>query len=45
MAEENEDDMVNLKLGNLLAGQEAIVRFQLLHVLRVECGAYVVRVP
>jgi len=47
MAEEEKDepDMVNLKVGNLLAGQEAVVRFRLLHVLRVECGAYVVRVP
>jgi Ca-activated chloride channel family protein len=48
MAEEDKDepDMVNLKVGNLLAGtKKLLVRFRLLHVLRVECGAYVVRVP
>jgi hypothetical protein len=47
MAEEKEEDpdMINLKVGNLLQGQEALVRFRLLHVLRVECGAYVIRVP
>lgn len=46
-AEESQDekDIVILQIGNLLPGQEAIIRFQLLHVLRVECGAYVLRVP
>lgn len=29
----------------MLPGQEAVIRFQLLHILRVECGAYVLRVP
>ena len=47
MAEEKEDekDVVNLKVGNLLAGQEAIVRFKFLTVLKIENGAYSLRVP
>ena len=47
MAQEDEDDkdMVKLKLGNLLPGKEAIVTFQLLYVLGIELGAYVLRVP
>lgn len=46
-AEESKDDpdMVTLKVGNLLEGQEAVIRFRLLHVLRIEAGSYVVRVP
>ncbi len=47
MAEEKADetDVVSLKVGNLLSGQEAIVRFRFLTMLKIECGAYVLRVP
>jgi hypothetical protein len=47
MAEEKEDekDVINLKVGNLLPGQEAIVRFRFLTVLKIECGAYALRIP
>jgi Ca-activated chloride channel family protein len=47
MAEEKEDesDVVSLKVGNLLAGQEAVVRFRFLTMLKIECGAYVLKVP
>ena len=47
MAEEKEDekDVINLKVGNLLADQEAIVRFRFLTVLKIECGAYSLRIP
>jgi hypothetical protein len=47
MAEEKEDekDVINLKVGNLLAEQEAIVRFRFLTVLKIEFGAYSLRIP
>lgn len=47
MAEEKDDetDVVRLKVGNLLSGQEAVVRFRFLTMLKIECGAYVLKVP
>jgi hypothetical protein len=47
MAEEKEDekDVVSLKVGNLLAGQEAIIRFKFTTILKVEMGAYVLKIP
>jgi hypothetical protein len=47
MAEEKEDekDVISLKVGNLLPDQEAIVRFRFLTVLKLEYGAYALKIP
>lgn len=45
MAQESEDDMITVKVGNLLSQQEAIVHFQLVQVLKLEVGSYCLRVP
>ena len=47
MAEEKEDekDVISLKVGNLLPEQEAIVRFRFLTVLKLEYGAYALKIP
>ena len=47
MAEEKEEekDMITLQVGNLLSGQEAVIHLQFLNILKVEAGAYCLRVP
>jgi hypothetical protein len=47
MAEEKEDekDVISLKVGNLMSDQEAIVRFRFLTVLKLEYGAYALKIP
>lgn len=44
-ADEEKDGVVSVRIGNLLPGQEATIKFQLLQVLKVERGAYLIRVP
>ncbi|TNV83889.1 hypothetical protein FGO68_gene8442 [Halteria grandinella] len=44
-AEEESEDIVKISIGNLLPGQEAIVKFQILTLLKIDRGAYQLKVP
>ncbi len=45
MAKESKQGHIKIQIGNLLAGQEAVVEIEMISILKLEVGSYCLKIP